>query len=68
MCCVCAAVTARSILDSNHFIVVLNNCTKTKIISLNYTLICRLICICNSAFEQGNLDLWRYINAFIIYL
>ena len=20
----------------------------------------------NSAFEQGNLDLWRYINAFII--
>ena len=21
---------------------------------------------CNSAFEQGNLDLWRYINAFII--
>ena len=27
-----------------------------------------MIC-CNSAFEQGNLDLWRYyINAFIIYL
>ena len=24
-----------------------------------------MIC-CNSAFEQGNLDLWRYINAFII--
>ena len=21
---------------------------------------------CNSAFEQGNLDLWRYTNAFII--
>ena len=21
---------------------------------------------CNSAFEQANLDLWRYINAFII--
>ena len=21
---------------------------------------------CNSTFEQGNLDLWRYINAFII--
>ena len=21
---------------------------------------------CNSAFEQGNLDLWRYINGFII--
>ena len=24
-----------------------------------------MIC-CNSAFEHGNLDLWRYINAFII--
>ena len=24
-----------------------------------------MIC-CNNAFEQGNLDLWRYINAFII--
>ena len=24
-----------------------------------------MICF-NSAFEQGNLDLWRYINAFII--
>ena len=24
-----------------------------------------MIC-CNSAFEQGNLDLWRYINMFII--
>ena len=24
-----------------------------------------MIC-CNSAFEQGNLDLWRYINALII--
>ena len=24
-----------------------------------------MIC-CNSAFEQGNLGLWRYINAFII--
>ena len=24
-----------------------------------------MIC-CNSAFEQGHLDLWRYINAFII--
>ena len=23
---------------------------------------------CNSALEQGNLDLWRYINAFIIIL
>ena len=25
-----------------------------------------MIC-CNSSFEQGNLDLLRYINAFIIY-
>ena len=25
-----------------------------------------MITSCNSTFEQGNLDLWRYINAFII--
>ena len=30
-----------------------------------YFLFLSMIC-CNSALEQGNLDLWRYINAFII--
>ena len=27
---------------------------------------CTVFLSCNSAFEQGHLELWRYINAFII--